>query len=208
MYEYSFYITYIFLITTGTITFIEALRTKNQYVRNIFNLETCISVVAAYFYSMFIEKLNDPHDTITSLRYLDWSITTPMMLIVLLLTIQSQSNIKFIRLHSIVYVLVLNYLMLLSGYLGETGVVEKLYANLIGFVFFIGLFHYIYTSFKINTMLSKTILYAYFCIWTMYGVVYFFPTDEKMLGYNILDLLAKCLMGLFLWVYFANIVRI
>ena len=208
MYVYSVYITYIFLITTGTITFIEALRTKNQYVRNIFNLETCISVVAAYFYSMFIEKLNDPHDTITSLRYLDWSITTPMMLIVLLLTIQSQSNIKFIRLHSIVYVLVLNYLMLLCGYLGETGVVEKLYANLIGFVFFIGLFHYIYTSFKTNTLLSKTILYAYFCIWTMYGIVYFLPTDEKMLGYNILDLLAKCLMGLFLWVYFANIVRI
>ena len=42
----TFYITYAFLITTGTITFIEALRTKDPSIRNILNLETCISIVA------------------------------------------------------------------------------------------------------------------------------------------------------------------
>ena len=46
----SFYITYAFLITTGTITFIEAIRTKDIKIRNILNLETCISIVAAFFY--------------------------------------------------------------------------------------------------------------------------------------------------------------
>jgi bacteriorhodopsin len=208
MYEYSFYITYIFLITTGTITFIEALRTKKQSVRNIFNLETCISIVAAYFYSIFIEKLSEPPQDITTLRYLDWSITTPMMLVTLLLTIQSQSNIKFIHLRNILYIFGLNYLMLLCGYLGETGIINKLYANLVGFVFFIGLFHYIYTKFNISSLVSKTILYAYISIWSLYGIVYFLPYDEKMLGYNILDLMAKCLMGIFLWFYFANIVRV
>ena len=50
----SFYITYVFLMTTATITFIEAIRTKDIKIRNILNLETCISVVAAVFYSKFV----------------------------------------------------------------------------------------------------------------------------------------------------------
>ena len=45
----TFYITYAFLMTTATITFIEASRTKDPKIRNILNLETCISVVAAFF---------------------------------------------------------------------------------------------------------------------------------------------------------------
>jgi hypothetical protein len=35
----SFYITYAFLMTTATITFIESIRTKNEKVRHILNLE-------------------------------------------------------------------------------------------------------------------------------------------------------------------------
>lgn len=47
--EYSFYLTYAFLITTGTITFIESIRTTNSSMRNILNLETCISIIASFF---------------------------------------------------------------------------------------------------------------------------------------------------------------
>ena len=55
--HFSFYLTYVLLLTTGTITFIEALRNKIPMVQHIMNLETCISVVAGYFYSMFHEKI-------------------------------------------------------------------------------------------------------------------------------------------------------
>ena len=54
----SFYFTYIFLITTVTICFIEALRNPNPQIRHIMNLETCMSVVAGYFYGLFVDKLN------------------------------------------------------------------------------------------------------------------------------------------------------
>ena len=54
----TFYTTYVFLITTGTITFIESLRTKEEKVRNILNLETCISVIAAFFYGKFVKDLD------------------------------------------------------------------------------------------------------------------------------------------------------
>ena len=53
----TFYITYAFLMTTATITFIEAIRTKNPKIRNILNLETCISVVAAFYYGQFVDDL-------------------------------------------------------------------------------------------------------------------------------------------------------
>ena len=86
--SFSFYITYVFLLTTGTITFIEAMRTNNAEVRNILNLETCISVVAAYFYGKFVDELDEKNinfNEINDTRYVDWSITTPIMLLVLCL---------------------------------------------------------------------------------------------------------------------------
>ena len=84
----SFYVTYVFLITTGTITFIEAIRTKIPEIRNILNLETCISIIAAYFYGKFIEKIDKKeidYREINETRYVDWAITTPIMLLVLVL---------------------------------------------------------------------------------------------------------------------------
>ena len=37
--NFSFYTTYVFLMTTATITFIEAMRTNIPEIRNILNLE-------------------------------------------------------------------------------------------------------------------------------------------------------------------------
>ena len=58
----TFYITYAFLMTTATITFIEAIRTKDMKIRNILNLETCISVVAAFFYGKFVHSLENDEE--------------------------------------------------------------------------------------------------------------------------------------------------
>ena len=86
----TFYITYVFLLTTATITFIEAMRTKDSKIRNILNLETCISVVAAYFYGKFVKEIEGKtldYKQLNITRYTDWAITTPVMLLVLVLAI-------------------------------------------------------------------------------------------------------------------------
>ena len=62
--KYTFYLTYAFLLTTGTITFIESMRTNIPKVRHILNLETCISVVAAFFYSQFMKRLEQGGDNL------------------------------------------------------------------------------------------------------------------------------------------------
>ena len=65
----SFYITYAFLLTTATITFIEAMRNKDPKIRHILNLETCISIVASFFYTQFINKIKNTNDKNRSLNY-------------------------------------------------------------------------------------------------------------------------------------------
>ena len=68
-YVFSFYLTYVLLLTTATITFIEAMRTKNATVQHIMNLETCISIIASYFYSVFNDKINHWHKKHQSINW-------------------------------------------------------------------------------------------------------------------------------------------
>lgn len=214
---HSFYITYAFLVTTGTITFIESLRTNIVPMRHILNLETCISIVAAFFYGKFIEKLNNKsinkeglQNEINDNRYVDWMITTPIMLLVLMLAFKYNSGIKNygIKFIDFCLVLLLNYGMLGSGYLGEKGVIEKPQANMIGFVFFAGLYGFLYQKFlkkdKKNTM-NKLLYMSFLILWALYGIFYLMNENTKNAGYNVLDLFSKCFVGIYFWSYSSKI---
>ena len=213
--KFSFMLAYILLLTTGTITFIEALRTTVPAVRHIMNLETCISIVAGYFYSNFVQKIEEfnkadiPIDwaNITLMRYTDWAITTPMMLIALSLALGLNVNIP-VHLPIIGFVLVMNFLMLYIGYLGETGQLARFTAMVGGFVPFILMFGTIYMTYlKPKYFLGNYILFSVVTIlWALYGVVYMFNEEYKNISMNILDCTAKCFIGLGLWVYYTKII--
>lgn len=210
----SFYITYVFLMTTATITFIEALRTNVPEIRNILNLETCISVVAAFFYAKFVKMIDDKktnnkitYKEINNMRYLDWSITTPIMLLVLVLALLYNNKMGSLNFFYFIIILLLNYGMIYSGYLGENKTLDKVSANIIGFIFFIALYifiYYFYVMPKYN--FDNNILYfSFLFLWAIYGIVYYFDEEEKNIGYNILDLFAKCFVGIFFWAYYAKV---
>jgi bacteriorhodopsin len=212
MVPLSFYITYVLLLTTGTITLIEALRTKVKMVQHIMNLETCISVVAGYFYSVFNEKLKKIKEInwkeLTRLRYIDWAITTPLMLLVLSLVLSFNSKTT-IQLHWFALTIFFNYAMLYAGYVGETGQLEKMTASVIGFIALFLMYGLVF----INYLLPKqnrdnTVLFSLFVvIWSMYGVAYHFEEERKNITYNYLDLISKCLVGIGLWIYYTKIIR-
>jgi len=215
--KFSFMITYILLLTTGIITFIEAMRTKIDNVRHILNLETCISMVAGYFYSVFISKIDEygkqdiPIDwgDITKTRYIDWSITTPLML--LALTVVLGFNIgKMVQLGNIVTIIVMNYAMLYLGYLGEINYLNKFAAMVLGFIPFYIMFGIIFTNYVLpKYRLDNYILYfVYFTVWSLYGVAYMFSEEYKNIYMNILDCIAKCFIGLGLWVYYIRVIRL
>jgi bacteriorhodopsin len=214
--KYSFTVTYILLLTTGTITFIEAIRTKIPHVRHILNLETCISIVAGYFYGVFITQL-ERHESegktidwkdITQTRYVDWAITTPMMLLALCLVLASHVQVE-IHLLSFLLIVFLNYCMLLMGFLGEINVFDRITSDVLGFAAFFTMFAlifywYVYPKYSRPNYI---LFMVYLLIWTMYGIVYMFNESLKNIFTNFLDLTAKCLVGLGLWVYYTRIIR-
>ena len=215
--RYSFTITYILLLTTATITFIEAMRTNNPVVRHVLNLETCISIVAGYFYSVFIGKLDEYADKniaidwedITLARYIDWSITTPLMLLALCVVLSNEIRTS-IHLPIIATIVALNYAMLYTGYLGETGILGRTAAAMFGFVPFglmFGLIYWKYVAPKYD-FANRVLFSVYFIIWSLYGLVYLFDATNKNIAMNALDLLAKCLIGLGLWAYYVRVIRL
>jgi bacteriorhodopsin len=213
--KFSFMIAYVLLLTTGTITFIEALRTSVPAVRHVMNLETCISIIAGYFYSIFVEKIEEfnkadiPIDwaNITLMRYTDWAITTPLMLIALSLVLGQNTNIP-IHLPVMVFIILMNYVMLYIGYLGEVGQMVRLTAMILGFIPFIIMFGTIFMTFiKPKYVFANYALFSVFItIWALYGVVYMFNEEYKNIIMNVLDCTAKCFVGLGLWAYYTKII--
>lgn len=209
----SFMVTYILLLTTATITFIEAMRTQDPNIRHVLNLETCISIIAGYFYSVFLAQIDgfekdNKHidwDQLTKTRYIDWSITTPMMLLVLCIVLSMHLNIK-IKITTILSVVLLNFCMLFVGYLGEIAVLSRTIATIGGFIPFFAMFYIIY----LNFIKPKYVFFNYFffgfylVVWSLYGLVYLAPNNYKNIFMNVLDCISKCLIGLGLWVYYSN----
>ena len=204
----SFYVTYVLLITTGTITFIEALRTKIPSVRHILNLETCISIIAAFFYSQFVLMLDKPsidYPTVNKMRYTDWFITTPLMLLALCLVL-ANNNGSNVRLPIYAIVLLSNFAMLWIGYKGERGDLDKRTACILGFIPFVLMFGVIWYFFVRNTKSTfNVVIFAlYLFIWSIYGFIYLANEETKNIVFNTLDAIAKCLIGLSLWAYFTK----
>ena len=207
----TFSITYTLLLTTAIITFIEAIRTPNPKIRHILNLETCITFVASYFYSIFMTQINEKYvnwSHITQTRYIDWSITTPMMLLALCLVLSMNTD-TVIHLKIFFLIVLLNYIMLLFGYLGEIKTIERIYATIFGFIAFLLMYFIIFINFvKPKYSMANYVLFGiYFIVWSLYGIVYLFDEEYKNMITNILDLIAKCIIGLGLWVYYTNIIK-
>ena len=208
--KFTFYFTYILLITTGTITLVEALATTNPIVRHVMNLETCISIIAGYFYSQFITKVTTgsgviDYKSINEMRYNDWVITTPLMLLALMIAL-SYNNKESVHIGTYISAVLLNFGMLYTGYLGEKNTISKQSGCIFGFIFFIALFALIYFSFVKGSKAFNFMLFGiYVLIWGLYGFVYLLDEENKNIMYNILDVTAKCFVGLGLWTYFTKI---
>jgi bacteriorhodopsin len=209
--KFSFIITYILLITTGTITIIEAIRNKNPLVRHILNLETVVSIIAGYFYSNFVAKISSKEyeidwKDIMKTRYTDWFITTPIMLLALILALSQTLGTKP-DFGIYVAIFVLNLLMLVLGYLGETGRISRnlgLYGGFLPFFIMYGIifFQFVYGQ---GSTFNYVLFGLNFVIWSMYGIIYNMEEKKKNIIYNGLDLTAKCFIGLGLWAYFTGI---
>ena len=95
-------------------------------------------------------------------------------------------------------VVVLNWLMLLFGYLGETGTIPVLLGVFLGFIPFLIYYYMIYVNYVSQNTNGYLLFWYFFFFWALYGFVALLPYYIKNAFYNILDLFAKNFFGIFL----------
>jgi len=213
--KYFFYVTLILSILVQFITgvieiaamFIKVPSAYNL-IRQLLLLEVSVQVIEGLFYGWLAFNLNTIKN-ITPKRYIDWVITTPTMLIVLigyLIYLDKRSTdetdgLEFFSLLKenasvIIPVLLLNWLMLFFGYLGEMNILTPLVGILVGFIPFLLYYYKIFINYV--SIQGQYLFWYFFIFWSFYGIVVILPYYIKNAFYNILDLFAKNFFGLFL----------
>ncbi len=203
----SFFTSYLILMGYTLITLVEALRTPIVNVRNIMNIETTVSVTASVVYNIFNDMIDSGKfdlNKINEIRYIDWSITTPLILLGIILFYNPESPVSYVYYLTLV---LFNWGMLLMGYLGEVGTVSKLTGCLGGFAFFAALLMLLFSC-CIDSKANHIVFYLFAIIWAGYGINYMVKDEEtKNITYNTLDVISKALFGIGLWLFYGKVLK-
>ena len=184
---------------------------ENSILKEILFIETFVQFIEGFFYSYIISGLNDI-SLMTPRRYFDWFITTPIMLFSTILFLKycelketgklkpfSTKDFYEEKKDDVHKIVTYNALMLLFGYLGETGKLNKMISIPIGFVFFFLSFKLIYQRYAIKSKLGVILFKILFTVWILYGVAAMLPDVPKNICYNTLDIFSKNFYGLFIY---------
>lgn len=178
---------------------------KDEILKDLLKVELVVQVVEFTFYLWLINQVSTTN--ITPYRYLDWSVTTPLMLISLSAFLKHDGSSRLTEFlsnnkGSIIKIVVLNSLMLLCGLLGEFGYLSVYTAVGLGFIPFILNFKHIKDTFlppfEKETQFKHYLFYWFVFFWSLYGVFATMNYTVKNTGYNILDIFAKNFFGIFL----------
>jgi bacteriorhodopsin len=232
LFQLSFYFSYIFLAGSSALTAFEVFSyfpATYQPLKYILAIETTVNVIASVAYNNLLTFINPiDYSSLTQFRYLDWFATTPLLLISFTLYLQYLKNktdiqdndnpnsnnysntsdknstgvqFEYDRLGLIV---LLNFFMLVFGYLGEAGYINHTLGCILGFIPFFALFWFIWKWYG-DAIKNKWIFIVFIIVWSLYGIVYFLPNKAKNMSYNVLDIIAKVGFGLLIW---AEVVRL
>ena len=214
--KYTIWISLIVQLITGIIPihsiFIK-INEKDNILKDILILETLVQFIEMFFYVWIAFAVLNVKKMATR-RYIDWVITTPVMLLTTIMFMKylekkeqnklEQEPVKtkeflFDNRENIYKIVALNFFMLLFGYLGEQNIISKYISIPIGFLFFFKTFEIIYTNYAISSKLGGQIFYFLFVVWGLYGLAAMLTPNIKNMCYNILDLISKNFYGLFIY---------
>lgn len=216
--KYYFYVTLILSVIVQILTGIIEIAglfvkvdTPYAILRQLLVFEVVVQMIEGLFYIWLLYNFNQVTN-VTPKRYIDWSITTPVMLISLIVYLiylknkdegNDTSKLEFFNLLSenskhITNVVYLNWLMLIFGYLGEMKIISTVLGVILGFIPFLIYYYIIYVNYARESKSGWKLFLYFFFFWSLYGVVAVLPYYIKNSFYNILDLFAKNFFGLFL----------
>jgi hypothetical protein len=203
-------------IITGLVSFngiFLELPEKHKILNEILALETFVQLIELFFYVYFLRALAVKYvHKMASIRYFDWAITTPTMLLTTIIYFKyeeylennEEKALRFVdflqdNVQNIIIIVVCNFLMLLFGYLGEIGLIDMTSSIVLGFAFFAYSFYVIYRNYAIKSKRSLNLFYFILSVWSLYGVAAIFSPHHKNNTFNILDIFAKNFFGLYLY---------
>jgi bacteriorhodopsin len=183
------------------------LEPTDEMLRDLLKVEVVVQIIEFLFYVWLIYYFSKVSRNITPFRYLDWAITTPLMLITLSAFLKHDGTTMmrlgdFLSTYkgSVITIVLLNAAMLLFGLIGELGFMNLYLSTALGFIPFAFNFKYIKETFlpSDDDKFKNALFYWFVFFWALYGVFALMNYTIKNTGYNILDIFAKNFFGLFL----------
>ncbi len=166
------------------------------------------------FYLVFI-RLNSK---LTVYRYIDWYVSTPIMLLstaILLEFFATEHTESVVSLQSFfskyttetIYIVIMNAIMLTCGLLVElffeedrTSVISNILLTL-GNRAFVATFVLMFIRFGFKTLQGTFLLIVMCFIWSLYGFAALLSYTYKNVMYNVLDIFSKNFYGTFIAIY-------
>lgn len=184
--------------------FLQPIPSEHSQLKQSLALESIVQIIQIIVYSWLLIQFHLA--SMAPIRYLDWTLTTPLMLLAFVIYLnyeaseKTQPILKFLQKNKteLSIILLSNALMLLFGALGEFGYITKNFATIAGFIALLIVFYIIYTKYASKSKIGTLVFIPFTFVWSMYGVAYNFNEINKNLVYNILDTISKNLFGIFL----------
>jgi len=183
---------------------------EHKALTDILQLETYVSIITGISYFWIWINI-DNLKGMASKRYLDWFITTLILIFSSIVYFKYEANkeesfrneitIKTVwkkEKKNILMMFAYCTFMLVFGFLGEKDFIPKTFSVPIGFVFFGLLFMKIYKYAKTSAIGNK-LFPLYLVIWGLYTISPLLPDLYKNIGYNALDMVSKSLFGLYIF---------
>lgn len=176
-------------------------------------LETAINAIELVVYLALVRR-SESFQRMTNVRYVDWVVTTPIMLLTAALYMRYRhvkenvdegwcgeiSVLDFIgeERAPLAVMLAANGGMLAAGYLAEIGAVPRVAGLVAGFLAMTVAFRVLWTRYACSTRIGRNI-FAYMVVtWSLYGAAFMADDITKNVSYNVLDTVAKNFFVLFL----------
>ena len=167
-------------------------------------LDVTVQIIELVFYMYFVCICR----LATWYRYIDWFISTPIMLVSTMVFIE-YINVPTLTLdrfaatyrNDVIFVVIMNALMLSFGLSQERRWIPKYPALLLGWIPFLLVFASMYARLAYKSVGTICLLTFVFITWALYGVAAFFSYVPKNVAYNLLDIVSKNFYGVVVSIY-------
>ena len=197
-------ITFILLISG----FFIPLGKNASILKDLLYIEVIVQFVEIVFYTWLVYNISKIKYDVTYVRYFDWIISTPFMLLIIIIFMEyiNNINIKVIDIinkdyKKLITIFLSNFFMLFIGYLGEKNVLSKWVSFSFGFIFLFITYFIIFLFYVKNNNINFYIVLITFIIWSIYGYAFIQSYTLKNNIYNILDIFSKNITAIFIFFY-------